>query len=288
MTAAPAPRPRPQPLPRAPQRAAPLPARLGGGAHSSSSNSSSGGDSSGAPGRSGLRAFQRVWTSMPAGRGARVGARGRTGRGARPGQRTQRGRHNFRESWEQAPAGSLCGGGSREDRLARSPTGGRARPRPRGAPGTPRGSLPLASPAASASCSPPPRRRRRRRRPRALLCGGPAGRAAGSGSGSARAPSRPGPPRTPTPTFPPSCAPRLSPNWSIFVQIHTCTSYPHTREGYVRAGTREPGAERTKIRRPQHRQLGPAAAGAARPTPDFVCVVPAWSRRRNDKVLEKR
>lgn len=134
----------------------------------------------------------------------------------------------------------------------------------------------------------PPRRRRRRRRPRALLCGGPAGRAAGSGSGSARAPSRPGPPRTPTPTFPPSCAPRLSPNWSIFVQIHTCTSYPHTREGYVRAGTREPGAERTKIRRPQHRQLGPAAAGAARPTPDFVCVVPAWSRRRNGKVLEKR
>lgn len=102
---------------------------------------------------------------MPAGRGARVGARGRTGRGARPGQRTQRGRHNFRESWEQAPAGSLCGGGSREGRLARSPTGGRARPRPRGAPGTPRGSLPLASPAASASCSPPPRRRRRLRRP---------------------------------------------------------------------------------------------------------------------------
>ena len=80
MTAAAAPGPRPP----APERPTPLPARLGGGAHSSSSSSSNGGDSSGAPGRNGLRAFQRVWTSMPAGsgRGRGLGARGRTGRGA--------------------------------------------------------------------------------------------------------------------------------------------------------------------------------------------------------------
>lgn len=30
--------------------------------------------------------------------------------------------------------------------------------------------------------------------------------------------------------------------WSIFLCLHTCTPYPHTREGYVRAGALEPGA----------------------------------------------
>ncbi|KAL6033594.1 hypothetical protein STEG23_025102 [Scotinomys teguina] len=43
---------------RSPESGVPLPARLGGGAHSSSRNRRSGGDSSGAPGRA---AFQRVY-----------------------------------------------------------------------------------------------------------------------------------------------------------------------------------------------------------------------------------
>ena len=65
------------------------------------------------------------------------GARARVGRAGTHGARgtTQRGRHSFRKSWEQPPARSLCGGGSREGRLARSPTGGRARPWPAGRPG---------------------------------------------------------------------------------------------------------------------------------------------------------
>lgn len=148
VTAAPGPRPVPQPRqrPARPRARAPLPARLGGGAHSSSSSTnSSGGDSSGAPGRSGLRAFQRVWTSMPAGHGS--GRAGTLGVRARPGQRTQRGRHDLTKSWG-AGAGPfslwqrLSGTGLR----VRSPTGRRARPWPAGRPG----------PRSARSLSPPP------------------------------------------------------------------------------------------------------------------------------------
>lgn len=82
---------------RSPECEGPLPARLGGGAHSSSRSRSSGGDSSGAPGRA---TFQRVCTSMPAGvRGPGSGAHAmHRDQGHGPGGGRRGERDNFRES----------------------------------------------------------------------------------------------------------------------------------------------------------------------------------------------
>lgn len=155
--ARPASRPVPQPRqrPARPRARAPLPARLGGGAHSSSSSSnSSGGDSGGAPWRSGLRAFQRVWTSMPAGhRSGRAGTLGGAGSAraadsagpARP-QEVMGSRRRpvlfVAAALRDGSAGALAHG-QEGSTLAR------------GAAGTPLGSLALASSNSSNSCSPP-------------------------------------------------------------------------------------------------------------------------------------
>lgn len=143
------------PAPPAPP--APLPARLGGGAHSSSSSSSNSGgdrDSSGAPGRSGLRAFQRVWTSMPAGHGSgRAGTLGDAGLGpgsGLSGAGTTSGSHGEHARLVPFVAAAL------RHRSARALAHGRdGSTLARGAAGTPLGSLALASSNASDSCSPP-------------------------------------------------------------------------------------------------------------------------------------
>lgn len=158
VTAAPGPRRVPQPRrrPSRPGAPAPLPARLGGGAHSSSnsSNSGGGGDSSWAPGRSGLRAFQRVWTSMPAGRGAgRAGTLGGAGLG--PGGGLGGAVKTSGSHGEQAPARSLCGSGSPAGVCGRTgPRAGGLDLGPRGG-RTPFGSLALASSNSSDSRSSP-------------------------------------------------------------------------------------------------------------------------------------
>lgn len=155
VTAAPGPRPVLQPR-RRPRAPAPLPARLGGGAHSSSSSSNSGGDadSSGAPGRSGLRAFQRVWTSMPAGRGAgRAGTLGDAGLGPGSGlggAGTTSGRHG-----EQARLVPFVAAAPRHGSARALAHGRDGSTLARGAAGTPLGSLALASSNSSDSCSPP-------------------------------------------------------------------------------------------------------------------------------------
>lgn len=174
MTAAPGPRPGPRPRrrPARPRPRAPLPARLGGGAHSSSSASSSGG----APGRSGLRAFQRVWTSMPAGRGSgRAGTlagagRARAAESAGP-QRPQ-GVMGSRRPPVPFVAAALRGGSA--GALAHGQEGSTSA---RGAAGTPLGSLARASSNASDACSPAlaaaaPRPATRGRSARARSCAG--------------------------------------------------------------------------------------------------------------------
>lgn len=156
VTAAPGPRPFWQPR-RRPRAPAPLPARLGGGAHSSSSSSSNSGgdaDSSGAPGRSELRAFQRVWTSMPAGRGAgRAGTLGDAGLGPGSGlggAGTTSGRHG-----EQARLVPFVAAAPRHGSARALAHGRDGSTLARGAAGTPLGSLALASSNSSDSCSPP-------------------------------------------------------------------------------------------------------------------------------------